>query len=71
MQIMQNVVSTASGGHDNMRLLFDKHKANVDGKNSLQVDWSDVSLPFHRWTNALLVKTDWVNWVSKSANEFS
>ena len=46
-------VLTAGGGHEKWGrcLLPNRHSINIDAKNSLQVDWSDVSLPAHCWTN--------------------
>ena len=55
-------VLTADGDYKNeVGVCCQTHSSNIDAMNTLQVDWSDVSLPAHCWTNAL-VGNNWKQW---------
>ena len=55
-------VLTADGDYKNeVGVCCQTHSSNIDAMNTLQLDWSDVSLPAHCWTNAV-VGSNWKKW---------
>ena len=60
--ILGRNVLTADGDYKNeVGVCCQTHSSNIDAMNTLQLDWSDVSLPAHCWTNAL-VGNNWKQW---------